>query len=282
VFGILNDQATDRLKHACSTCVAEGTSEFDSSEPFVFRHGSPVALGVAKMLAASKESIAQEEKGVDAKMKANDKLHGAMIRLNCDYTGFAPKLGTSDLAPDIEKGFSPWLDTVRDGAFRWTQGKNPMGGAACLLTASDVDASFCVLMPVQPIISSGFVLNDLESHLQTNTGKSSHKHVKVVKLSGGDCMYSPYGTIAVPLFISVETLNLDKKPRGFVKKHAHFVHIPLVSKKLAVELELNVWTAVKNFNMDHYEMKQGDRLWKPRFKSFGDFVAAVDAEREKK
>jgi hypothetical protein len=254
-------------------------AEFNKNESAKFSSGSAIGGAFITLFEKTKASVDAKIAQLNESMEANPRYVGALGRVDTDGSEFRPPLTGLDFADITEKGANAWVATACDGAFRWGPSAAPLPGVATLLQAgSTTESTWVIVVQCAPILAQGIALKDVGPFLETASGKEFTKTCRLIRMSASEVLYVPFGSIAVPLFIDVATLEPAKRGAKKVQKTkswTNFTFVPLFCTETARTLPGPVVSAVVQLNSEHFKTKLSEKLWECRKVYFDAFFAEV-------
>ena len=176
-----------------------------------------------------------------------------MAMVNAAGTDFA---GLDEQMGVLQDTFvGPFIASARKWCARVGGSSLPLAGCGSFVCAREEDW-LIVVLPMSSLLSTGIVHQNIESFCKTDHGVAWFGEcTKTYFLKAGWMMWIPYGHTA--LYMHVTDKAAASKENGM----GHLLVFPVLSQKLAVETDGNVWTNIVASNEDAHKGKT-ESVWK--------------------
>ena len=155
----------------------------------------------------------------------------------------------------------PWLVSLK--RFGWGHGAFgvPLAGLPMWLQPENADA-FLTFLPIEKLLSSGIVLNDFKSFLETPTGQSWCKqNAATVLIPTGVAVRVPGGMFPllhyVPVSLEAEEEEEGPRPKQNVPEYLHTWVLPVPSARELSSMPRVVATAVYQYHSELHSRETG-------------------------
>ena len=243
-------------------------------------NGKVVCDLISEVMASSTVDAQQKTQDLVNSCYSHDKWLGALCKL--DIHKDVLKMEGARVEQCIYNdhvGAASWLAAFKPFAWRFGPAAFPLPGIGTFVRPL-TNGCVLLLFKIDPLVDSGISLDDLMSHLDTNTGEKYFNANAVVLPLGKDCsVWIPWGWKAVPMAVPAEELKKDQEEK---EHYGVLWAMPFFHTNLAHALSPNCLQSVLKMNGDWLAQKKSTPMWQARAELWQQFTAEVKKDQVKK